>query len=72
LIGRATSAVRARRKKLKIHSANPALRRYTPSEDRLLGTKSDTEIARILRRPKSSITDRRWRLGIKPWHSRSF
>jgi hypothetical protein len=66
LIGRTTSAVRARRRDLGIGLEVKGSRTWTANEDRLLrmGTKNDAEVAVMLGRGERGVEHRRQRLGI--------
>jgi hypothetical protein len=68
-LGRTKASVKQRRKTLQIAAHRPRVnrippRRWTDAEDRVLGTASDREVARLFGRTTSSVLGRRRGLGI--------
>ena len=57
---RSVEAVRARRHSKRISSR----RRWRPEEDKILGTRPDPDIAKLLRRQISVVAQRRRKLGV--------
>src|ERR1039457_3004175 len=70
--GRSQAAVENHRR-AKFGRVQRAPRAWTPREDRLLGSRTDAEVARLTGRNRSAVTSRRHRLGIRstverrPW-----
>src|ERR1035441_8195525 len=70
--GRSQAAVENHRR-AKFGRVQRAPRAWTPREDRLFGTRTDAEVARLTHRHRGTVTLRRHRLGIpstverRPW-----
>jgi len=65
-LGRSVVAVKQRR----VHKGLPPVelkcRPWTPTKDKLLGTKPDAQIASVLGRTRGAVQNRRFMLGILP------
>ena len=68
-LGRSQASIEMHRR-LRFGRVQRRPRPWTPREDRLLGTRMDSEVARLLDRERSTVSTRRARLGIPPFVER--
>lgn len=61
---RSRSTVAWKRRALHVHAKGDYSRRWTPEEDRLLGTMPDAQLAPVLQRGAKSVQTRRLKMGI--------